>query len=145
MILVTFSTICFQCSTMTSTMASTSQTNLAYDVPLFNACNHLVTLHQEITDFLHYQSHVRYTATTSLLPNTSTTNQQEQQTIIEFLKEERTRIKMLKWLLDMADDNAIELHSLFEDLPISADVNWGEVNWGPAPQWEQPPWPPQDE
>ena len=126
-------------------MASTSQTNPAYDVPSFNACDHLVALHQEITDFLHYQSHVWYTATASLPLNTSAANQREQQTIIEFLKEERARIKMLRWLLDMVDNNAAELHSLFEDSPISADVNWGEVNWGPMPQWEQPPPPPQDE
>ena len=59
MILVTFSTICFQCSTTTSTMASTSQTNPAYDVPSFNAHDCLVTLHQEITNFLHYQLHVQ--------------------------------------------------------------------------------------
>ena len=126
-------------------MASTSQTNPTYDIPLFNAHDHLVALHQEITNFLHYQSHVQYTATASLPPNTSATNQWEQQTIIEFLKEERTRIKMLKHLLDMADDNAAKLHSLFENLPVSADANWGEVNWGPVPQWEQPTPPPQDE
>ena len=65
--------------------------------------------------------------------------------IMEFLKEERAQIKTLKHLLDMADDNAAKLHSLFEDSPVSADVNWGEVNWGPAPQWEQPLPPPQDE
>ena len=126
-------------------MASTSQTNPAYDILSFNAHNRLIALHQEITDFLHYQSHVQYTATTSLPPNTSATNQREEQTIIEFLKEERTRIKTLKCLLDMADDNTAELHSLFEGSPVSADVNWGEVNWGPMPQWEQPPPPPQDE
>ena len=128
-----------------STMASTTQTNPAYDVLLFNTCDCLVALHQEITDFLHYQSHVRYAATASLPLNTATANQREQQTIIEFLKEECARIKTLKRLLDMVDDNTTELHSLFEDLPISIDVNWGEVNWGPAPQWEQPPPLPQDE
>ena len=125
-------------------MASTSQTNPAYDIPLFNARDHLVALHQEITDFLHYQSHVWYVATTSLPPNTSATNQREWQTIIEFLKEEHTHIKTLKQLLNMADNNATELHSLFKDLPVSANVNWGEVNWGPALQWEQPLPPPQD-
>ena len=77
-------------------MASTSQTNPTYDVLSFNAHDHLVALHQEITDFLHYQSHIRYTATTSLLPNTSTANQREWQMIIEFLKEECACIKTLK-------------------------------------------------
>ena len=62
---------------------------------------------------------------------------------MEFLKEECAQIKTLKHLLDMADDNAAKLHSLFEDSPVSADVNWGELAWGPMPQWEQPP-PPQE-
>ena len=111
----------------------------------FNTHDCLIALHQEITDFLHYQSHIWYMATTSLPSNTSTTNQRERQTIIEFLKEEHAQIKTLKLLLDMVDDNAAELHSLFEDSPVSADVNWGEVNWGPMPQWEQLTLPPQDE
>ena len=114
-------------------MASSSQTNPAYDILSFNARDCLIALHQEITDFLHYQLHIRYVATASLPLNTSAANQREQQTIIEFLKEKRTRIKTLKRLLDMADDNTAELHCLFEESPISNDVNWGEVNWGPMP------------
>ena len=66
-------------------------------------------------------------------------------TIIKFLKEEHACIKMLKWLLNVADDNATELHSFFKDSPVNNNVNWGEVNWGPMPQWEQLPPPPQDE
>ena len=85
-------------------MASSSQTNPTYSIPSFNAHDRLIALHQEITDFLHYQLHIQYAATTSLLLNTSTANQREQQTIIEFLKEECAHIKMLKWLLDMVDD-----------------------------------------
>ena len=125
-------------------MASTSSTNPAYDVPSFNGRDHLVCLHQEITDFLHYQSHVRYAATASLPPHTTTTNQREQETIIEFLKEEHAHIRMLKRLLDAADDNAAELQTFFEDSPIDPDINWGELAWGPMPQWEQPPLPPQE-
>ena len=120
-------------------MASSSSTNPAYNVPAFNGRDRLVALHQEITDFLHYQSHVRFAATRSLPPHTSTANERERETIIEFLKEERARIRTLKRLLEMADDNAATLHSLYEDLPVDPDINWGELNWGPTPQWEQPP------
>ena len=112
-------------------MASTSQTNPAYDIPSFNARDHLVTLHQEITNFLHYQLHVQYAATASLPPNTSAANQQERQMIIEFLKEECAQIKMLKRLLDMVDDNAAKLHCLFEESPISNDVNWEKSTGDP--------------
>ena len=58
-------------------MASSSTTNPAYDVPSFNGCDRLVCLHQEITDFLHYQSHIQYAATASLPPHTTTANQRE--------------------------------------------------------------------
>ena len=125
-------------------MASSSSTNPAYDVPSFNGHDRLVALHQEITDFLHYQSHVRFAATESLPPHTAAANKQERETIIEFLKVERAHIWTLKPLLEMADDNTTALHSLFEDSPIDPDINWGELNWGPKPQWEQPLPPPQE-
>ena len=124
-------------------MASSSSTNPTYDVPSFNSRDRLVALHQEITDFLHYQSHVRYAATKSLPPHTTTANQREQETIIKFLKEERACIRMLKRLLDAADDNATELQTFFEDSPVDSDINWGALAWGPMPQWEEPP-PPQE-
>ena len=124
-------------------MASSSSTNPTYDVLSFNGRDHLVRLHQEITNFLHYQSHVRYTATASLPPHTTTANQRERETIIEFLKEERARIRTLKRLLDAADDNATELQTFFEDSPVDSDINWGALAWGPMLQWEEPP-PPQE-
>jgi hypothetical protein len=49
-------------------MASTSQTNPAYSVPSFNTQDRLLHIHEEITDFLHYQSHVLFAATTSIPP-----------------------------------------------------------------------------
>jgi hypothetical protein len=49
--------------TSVTTMASTSTTNPAYSVPAFNGRECLVRIHQEITDLLHYQSHVRLAAT----------------------------------------------------------------------------------
>ena len=124
-------------------MASSSSTNPTYDVPSFNSRDRLVALHQEITDFLHYQSHVWYAATKSLPPHTTTANQREQETIIKFLKEERACIRMLKRLLDATDDNATELQTFFEDSPVDSDINWGALAWGPMPQWEEPP-PPQE-
>ena len=126
-------------------MASSSSTNPAYDVPSFNGRDHLIRLHQEITDFLHYQSHVRYAATASLPLHTAAANERERDMIIEFLKEEHARIRTLKRLLNAANDNAMELQTFFEDSPIDSDINWGELAWGPMPQREQLPPPPQNE
>ena len=58
-------------------MASTSSTNPAYNVQSFNGRDRLVALHKEITDFLHYQSHVRFAATESLPLHTSAANKRE--------------------------------------------------------------------
>ena len=56
-------------------MASSSLTNPAYNIPSFNGHDRLIALHKEITDFLHYQSHVRFATTESLLPHTSAANE----------------------------------------------------------------------
>jgi hypothetical protein len=95
-----------------------------------------IRIHREITDFLHYQWHVRLTAASSLPPSTRTTHQQEWEVIIEFLKEEHSRI----WtLLDMAENNDTELQGLYKDSPVTTDADWGAFTWGPMPQWEDPP------
>jgi hypothetical protein len=120
-------------------MASSSTTNPAYSVPAFNGRDRLVCIHQEITDLLHYQLHVRLTAASHLPPGTRSANQQEREAIIEFLKEERARIRTLRALLDMAENNDVELQSLYEDSSITADADWGTFAWGPMLQWEELP------
>jgi hypothetical protein len=120
-------------------MTSTSTTNPAYSVLAFNGRECLVRIHQEITDLLHYQSHVHLAATSSLPPGTHTANQQEWEAIIEFLKEECSRIRTLRALLDMAENNDIKLQGLYEDSPVTANTDWGTFAWGPMPQWEEPP------
>jgi hypothetical protein len=120
-------------------MASSSSTNPAYSILAFNGRERLVRIHQEITDLLHYQSHVRLATASHLPPGTHTANQQEREAIIEFLKEECARIRTLLALLDMAKNNDVELLGLYEDSPVTADTDWGTFTWGPMPQWEEPP------
>jgi hypothetical protein len=120
-------------------MASTSTTNPAYSIPAFNGREHLVCIHQEITDLLHYQLHVRLAAALHLLPSTRAANQQEREAIIEFLKEEHSRIQTLWALLNMAKNNNVELQGLYEDSPVTANTDWGTFAWGPMLQWEEPP------
>jgi hypothetical protein len=93
----------------------------AYSIPAFNGRECLVRIHREITDLLHYQSHVRLAAASHLLPSTRTANQQEREVIIEFLKEERACIRTLWALLDMAENNDVKLQGLYEDSPVTAD------------------------
>jgi hypothetical protein len=123
-------------------MASPSQTNPTYSVPSFNARDRLLCIHQEVTDFLHYQSHIRFAATTSIPPGTRPVVEQEREAILEFLREERRQIRLLKSLLDMVDSNNHELILRYEDSPVTRDEDWGTFAWGPLPQWEEPPPPP---
>jgi hypothetical protein len=120
-------------------MASPSLTNPAYSVPAFNGHELLVRIHQEITDLLHYQSHVRLATASHLPPGTHTANQQEWEAIIEFLKEECAHIRTLWALLNMAKNNDVELQGLYKDSLVTANADWGMFAWGPMPQWEEPP------
>jgi hypothetical protein len=138
MILTTVSAIHLHYTPETA-MASTSTTNPTYSIPAFNGRERLVCIHQEITDLLHYQLHVRLAAASSLPPGTRTANQQEWEVIIEFLKEEHSHIRTLQALLDMAENNDVELQGLYEDSPVTANADWGTFAWGPMPQWEEPP------
>jgi hypothetical protein len=143
-ICITASAICLcRLTTTTMTMASTSQTNPAYSILAFNACNHLLHIHQEILDFLHYQSHVRFAATTSIPPSTRSAVKQEREAILEFLRKEQQQIWLLKSLLDTVNSNDQELIHRYEDSPVTRDKDWGTFAWGPLPQWEQP-LPPQE-
>jgi hypothetical protein len=120
-------------------MASTSTPNPTYSIPAFNGHERLVCIHQEITDFLHYQSHVRLAAASCLPPGTRAAHQQEREVIIEFLKEECSRIRTLRALLDVAENNDMELQGLYKDSLVTGDADWGTFAWGPMPQWEEPP------
>jgi hypothetical protein len=120
-------------------MASSPSTNPTYSVPAFNGRERLVRIHQEITDLLHYQSHVCLATASHLPPGTHTANQQEQEAIIEFLKEECAHIRTLWALLNMAENNDVELQGLYKDSPVTADTDWETFTWGPMPQWEEPP------
>jgi hypothetical protein len=119
--------------------ARANEGDLNNSVPAFNGRERLVRIHQEITDLLHYQSHIRLAAASHLPPGTRTANQQEREAIIEFLKEERAHIRTLRALLDMAENNDVELQGLYEDSLITTNADWGTFAWGPMLQWEEPP------
>ena len=70
-------------------MDATSTTNPAYDVPAFNGRKQLMEIHHHLSDFLHYQSHIRLDAATSLPPGTLHADRNERKAIIALLKEER--------------------------------------------------------
>ena len=119
-------------------MDATSTTNSAYNVPAFNGRKQLAEIHHHLSDFLHYQSHIRLDATTSLPPGTLHADRNERKAIIALLKEERLRLQTLKQLIDCIDTNTGEVLKLYEESKVTHEQDWGALAWGPLPDWEQP-------
>ena len=122
-------------------MDATLTSNPTYNVPAFNGRKQLTEIHRHLSDFLHYQSHIRLDAATSLPPGMLHTNRNERKAIIALLKEEHLRLQTLKQLIDCINTNTGEILDLYE---VTHDEDWGALAWGPLPEWEQlqPPNPP---
>ena len=119
-------------------MDATSTTNPAYNVPAFNGRKQLAEIHCHLSDFLHYQSHIRLDATTSLPPGTLHANRNKRKAIIALLKEEHLRLQTLKQLIDCIDMNTSEILDLYKESKVTHNEDWGALAWGPLPDWEQP-------
>ena len=125
-------------------MDATSTTNPTYNVLAFNGRKQLMEIHRHLSDFLHYQSHIRLDAATSLPPGMLHANQNERKAIITLLKEECLRLQTLKQLIDCINTNTGEILDLYEESKVTHDEDWGALAWGPLLDWEQlqPPNPP---
>ena len=119
-------------------MDATSTTNPAYNILAFNGQKQLTEIHHHLSDFLHYQSHIRLDAATSLMPGTLHANRNERKAIITLLKEEHLRLQTLKQLIDCIDTNDGEILELYEESKIVHAQDWGALAWGPLLGWEQP-------
>ena len=119
-------------------MDATSTTNPIYNVLAFNGRKQLAEIHRHLSDFLHYQSHIRLDAATSLPPGTLHANQNERKAIIALLKEECLRLQTLKQLIDCIDTNTGEVLELYEESKVTHNEDWGALAWGPLLDWEQP-------
>src|SRR6266550_3588841 len=109
-----------------------TNTTPAFDVPAFDACTRYQEIHSEITDFLHYQSHVCLFATSSLPAEVPELRNKDRNRIVDLLREENKRIKTLKWLLDVWEQNNADILDAYCNTP-TAD---------PPEQLQQQGWPP---
>ena len=119
-------------------MEATSTTYPTYNVPAFNGRKQLAEIHHHLSDFLHYQSHIRLDAATYLPPGTLHANHRKRDAIIAIIKEERLCLQTLKQLIDCIDTNDGEILELYEESKIVHAQDWGALAWGPLPDWEQP-------
>ena len=104
--------------------ASTS-TPTAFSIGAFDGRERLARIHQEISDFLHYQSHVRLFAATSLPPTVPHPDDESKERIIKLLKEENRRLKVLHKLLNSLEANNEELVQTYTDTP----TDWNAGGW----------------
>jgi hypothetical protein len=96
--------------------------NPALDVSAFDGRPRIARLHQELTDFLHYQSHVRLYAATSLPPSVPEPDNQAWKNILQLIREEQRRIGILRWLLNTTKANNKDLIATYDDASPS---EWG--------------------
>ena len=119
-------------------MDAISTTNPAYNIPAFNGRKQLVEIHCHLSDFLHYQSHIRLDATTSLPPGMLHANCRKCDAIITIIKEECLHLQTLKQLIDCINTNDGEILELYEESKIIHAQDWGALAWGALLDWEQP-------
>ena len=93
--------------------------NPAFDVPAFDARARYQEIHVEITDFLHYQSHVRLFAASSLPAEVPEPRNEDRNRIVDLLREENKRIKTLKWLLDIWEQNNTDILDAYCNAPTA--------------------------
>src|SRR6266566_1330920 len=91
----------------------------AFDVPAFDAREWYQEIHAEITDFLHYQSHVRLFAASSLPAEIPEPRNEDRNRIVDLLCEENKRIKTLKWLLDIWEQNNSDILDAYCNVPMA--------------------------
>ncbi len=103
----------------TTTPTNTTVANPAFDVPVFDARAWYQENHVEIMDFLHYQSHVRLFAASSLPAEVPEPRNEDRNRIIDLLHEENKRIKTLKWLLDIWEQNNANILDVYCNAPTA--------------------------
>jgi hypothetical protein len=109
---------------VTPTPAETpSEPNPAFNIGAFDGRERLATLHREITDFLHYQSHVRLYAASSLPPLVPRPDDDAKLRITYLLQEENRRLKNLHKLLNQVEANNKELIEIYESTRTDYDWN----------------------
>ena len=101
-----------------------SATTSAVSVDAFNRRSRLGEAHQALTNFLHYQSHVRFAATTSLPPHISPADDNERKEIIRLLKNETRALNTLEKLINAIRANNKELEETYA--AARPEATWGD-------------------
>ena len=98
----------------------------ALEVPAFDARHRLAQIHAAITDFLHYQSHVRLFASTSLPSSVPGPDDAARLRILALLAEEQRYLALLRYLIEATEANDRELIRSYQNAePVAGPHAWG--------------------
>ena len=109
-------------SNSTSPIPSTTASSISVDA--FDGQSRLGEAHQALTNFLHYQSHVWFTAATSLPQHVSPADNNERKEIIRLLKNEAQTLNTLEKLITAIQANDKELLETYT--AAGPKTTWGD-------------------
>ena len=109
-------------SNTTSPIPSTTTSSISVDA--FDGRSRLGEAHQALTNFLHYQSHVRFAAAASLPQHVSPADNNERKEIIRLLKNEARTLNTLEKLITAIRANDKELLETYT--AVGPETTWGD-------------------
>ena len=109
-------------SNTTSLIPSTTTSSISVDA--FDGRSHLGEAHQALTNFLHYQLHVQFTAAASLPQHVSPADNNGRKEIIQLLKNEAQTLNTLKKLINAIRANDKELLETYT--AVGPEATWGD-------------------
>src|SRR6266576_4791062 len=80
-----------------------------FDVSAFDGRRRFQEIHELLSDFIHYQSHIRSHLTTTLPSEIPCPNEEQQQSILDLLKEENADVQSLKDLVEIIKKNNVRM------------------------------------
>src|SRR6266550_907134 len=108
----------------------------AFDVAAFDGRRRLQEIHELLTSFLDYQSHIRSHAAMALPPTVPRLSEDQRRTIVNLLREENTDFEILQDLIGIIKKDNKRLIKKYDDRPAAweqqealgdnANNGWGQ-------------------
>src|SRR6266550_8816926 len=108
----------------------------AFDVVAFDGRRRLQEIHERLTSFLDYQSHIRSHATMALPPTVPRPSKDQRHAIVDLLKEENADFQILQDLMGMIKKENARMIKKYDDRPAAweqqeafgdnANNGWGQ-------------------
>jgi len=107
----------------------------AFDVAAFDGCRRFQEIHELLTGFVNYQSHIRSHATMALPPTILRLSKDHRRAIVNLLREENADLQILQDLIVVIRKNNTRLIKKYNERPAAweqqgvfdnANNGWGD-------------------